>query len=178
MKAAILYGLVFITVFVNVTGVLIYFNTLYKNIFKFDFRLEDEFQKNSISAAELDTIKADYRQKIIDSLTTAGIIPTDEEEEDQQEPNGKNGAHSKKTKNGKKKEKEAETDKKSPKYLNWIAKTALLYEAMDPAQAAKIIEKYSDDIAKDIIYAMNKKKAAKILAELTPDVASRITRAK
>jgi Mg/Co/Ni transporter MgtE len=63
-------------------------------------------------------------------------------------------------------------------YLIWMKQTAKLYESMDPKKAAKIIQSYSDNIARDIIYSMKQKNAAEILSELNPDTANRITRAK
>lgn len=63
-------------------------------------------------------------------------------------------------------------------YIKWTKNTAAIYESMDSKKAAKIIQNYSDNIARDIIYAMKKKKAAEILAELTPEVANKITKAK
>jgi flagellar motility protein MotE (MotC chaperone) len=62
-------------------------------------------------------------------------------------------------------------------YTKWTKSTASMLEAMDPRRAAKIIQNYSDNIAKDILYTMKKKKAAQILAELNPELANRITRA-
>ena len=67
-------------------------------------------------------------------------------------------------------------DPKDTNYIKWTKKTAGMFESMDPKKAAKIIEKYSDNIARDIIYGMKKQKAAEILAELSPDIASRIAR--
>jgi len=67
-------------------------------------------------------------------------------------------------------------DQTDSNYVKWTKKTAGMFEAMDPKKAAKIIERYSDNIARDIIYGMKKKKAAEILAELNPDTASRIAR--
>jgi len=59
-------------------------------------------------------------------------------------------------------------------YKDWTKKTAGLYEAMDSKRAAKIIQNYSDNVARDIIYAMKKKKAADILSQLNPEVVQRI----
>ena len=69
----------------------------------------------------------------------------------------------------KKKDSEAE-------YKEWVTNTTKLYESMESQKAAKIILKYSDNIAKDILYGMKKKKAAEILAEINPEIAKRITR--
>jgi len=63
-------------------------------------------------------------------------------------------------------------------YKSWLKKTVALYEAMDSKKVAKIILTYSDNIAKDIVYAMKKKKAAEILSQLTPETVNRITRVK
>ncbi|MDP3682477.1 MAG: hypothetical protein Q8S01_00960, partial [Ignavibacteria bacterium] len=62
-------------------------------------------------------------------------------------------------------------------YLNWKKQTAALYELMEPKKAAKIIQNFSDNIARDILYTMKKKKAAEILAQLNPETANRITKA-
>jgi flagellar motility protein MotE (MotC chaperone) len=61
-------------------------------------------------------------------------------------------------------------------YRTWAKKTAALYEAMDSKKAAKIIQNYSDNVARDILYSMKKKKAAEVLANLNPETASKVTR--
>ncbi len=63
-------------------------------------------------------------------------------------------------------------------YDKWKKQTAKLYESMDAKSASKIIQKYSDNVARDILYSMKRKQAAEILAQLTPEIANRITRAK
>lgn len=62
-------------------------------------------------------------------------------------------------------------------YISWKKQTAALYELMEPKKAAKIIQNFSDNIARDILYTMKKKKAAEILAQLNPETANRITKA-
>lgn len=59
-------------------------------------------------------------------------------------------------------------------YNKWVKSSVKLYEAMDSKKAAKIIQGYNDNIARDIIYSMKKKKAAEIIAEFKPDKANRI----
>ena len=66
--------------------------------------------------------------------------------------------------------------KAEAEYNDWVKNTAGLYDLMDSKKAAKIIQKLSDNEARDILYAMKKKKAAEILAELSPEVATRFTR--
>jgi hypothetical protein len=59
-------------------------------------------------------------------------------------------------------------------YNKWVKETVKLYESMDSRKAAKVIQGYSDNIARDILFKMKKKKAAEILAELKPEVVTRI----
>ncbi|MEW6507412.1 MAG: hypothetical protein AB1432_06650 [Bacteroidota bacterium] len=59
-------------------------------------------------------------------------------------------------------------------YSKWIKSSVKLYEAMDSKKAAKIIQGYNDNIARDIIFSMKKKKAAEIIAEFKPELANRI----
>jgi flagellar motility protein MotE (MotC chaperone) len=59
-------------------------------------------------------------------------------------------------------------------YKNWIKNSVKLYEAMETKKAAKILQTYSDNIAREIIFKMKKRKAAEIIAEIKPDIASRI----
>jgi flagellar motility protein MotE (MotC chaperone) len=47
---------------------------------------------------------------------------------------------------------------------------------MDPKDAAKVIQKYSDNEARELIYKMKKNKAAAILSNLNPDFVNRITK--
>lgn len=62
-------------------------------------------------------------------------------------------------------------------YFAWKKQTATLYEMMEPKKAAKIIQNFSDNIARDILYSMKKKKAAEILAQLNPETANRFMKA-
>ena len=61
-------------------------------------------------------------------------------------------------------------------YSEWITKVTSIYSAMEPKKAAKIIQTYSDNVARDILYNMNKKTAAKVVSELSPETANRIFR--
>lgn len=71
---------------------------------------------------------------------------------------------------------ESKQQKQDSTYQNWLKKVSKLLEQMEPAKASKIIQNYSDNVARDIIYSMNKKSAAKIVSELSPEVAQRIIR--
>ncbi len=70
-----------------------------------------------------------------------------------------------------------ETVKHDSVYVAWKKQTASLYEMMEPKKAAKIIQNFSDNVARDILYSMKKKKAAEILAQLNPETANRFTKA-
>ncbi|GAB6281329.1 MAG: hypothetical protein STSR0008_00680 [Ignavibacterium sp.] len=65
---------------------------------------------------------------------------------------------------------------KDSAYIKWKKSTVKLYELMDPKKAAKIISQYSDNIARDLIYSMNKKKAAQILQYLDTETVIKLTR--
>jgi flagellar motility protein MotE (MotC chaperone) len=68
----------------------------------------------------------------------------------------------------------AEMAKKDSIYQDWLKQTIKLYENMDTKKVAKIIQGYSDNIARDLILKMKKKKAAEILAEFKPEYVVRI----
>jgi flagellar motility protein MotE (MotC chaperone) len=65
---------------------------------------------------------------------------------------------------------------KDSAYIKWKKSTVKLYELMDPKKAAKIISQHSDNIARDLIYSMNKKKAAQILQYLDNETVIKLTR--
>lgn len=72
-------------------------------------------------------------------------------------------------------EKNKSTEKDTA-YIKWKKSTVKLYELMDPQKAAKIISQHSDNIARDLIYSMNKKKAAQILQYLDTETVIKLTR--
>lgn len=205
MKAKIIYITLFLAAFLLTTGGFIYFNSIYKDIFRFDFTPVQSFpNKNKMidtSKVSIADIKNylfdDFKQEVLDSLKT--IIPpkandtvytsaysdsllldslknlqaalrsvdkkialnVDASDKSDQQTLVNNGK-----------------TKPDSSYIVWKNQTAKLYESMDPQKAAKIIQSYSDNVARDIIYSMRQKKAAEILSELNPETANRITRAK
>ena len=58
---------------------------------------------------------------------------------------------------------------------DWIRKTSKLLEEMEPKKAAKVLSNYSDNEARELIYAMKQKKAAEILSILDPIFVNKIT---
>ncbi len=192
MKEKIIYGFAFTAAFIIVTLLMIYAASNYRNVFEFDFTPVTNAQSGnpkttpvnkSKSAANLkhgqsepiqsnkensayDMLSMNVRDSVlIDSLRTLleELKKLKAEKETKQvvpinvQP-----------------DKSKEAIKKDSAYKAWVKNTVKLYEAMDSKKAAKIIQSYSDNIARDIIFSMKKKKAAEIIAELKPEVANRI----
>lgn len=204
MNLKIIYGGAFLAVFLLVTGGLMYTNTMFKNIFAFDFspvhqtdsgvenktadnlnrKNQDEFGqqsgnqrkdqiidslKNITQSAKADTIVQTVvmDSSLIDSLSRLHKLLSEKT----------NSIVDKQPDVEIKPVVETHTTKPDTNYTTWVKKTAGLFESMDSKKAAKIIQNYSDNVARDIIYLIKKKKAAEILSELSPDFATRITRA-
>jgi len=64
--------------------------------------------------------------------------------------------------------------KEKKEYKDWIKKTSDIFAIMDSKKAAKLIQNYSDNISRDIIYTMKKKKAADVLNAMNDETASKI----
>ena len=203
MKSKIIYIVSFIAAFLLTTVLIVYLNSTYKNIFQFDFsalpqnvnstsisdtskvtlgQLKD-FMQNELKNELLDSLRAIYAGNnhdtiyanqqvdsvLIDSLRVLelalkqkNLASVKQIKQKQVEPTQKS-------------EMKAKTD---TSYTRWTKETAKLYESMDPQQAAKIIQSYSDNVARDIIYSMRQKSAAQVLSALNPETANRITLAK
>ncbi len=181
--------IIFIISFVMVTALIAFMNLKYDNIFDFDFT-------PTHAAAELRTVqqiedlklnlRPEIEKEVFDSLKVVGfdslaVVNTNNRVvllEDSIAVLQKEIAKLSRetttleaTNEKFEKKKDSETE-----YLAWIKTTSKLYDSMESQKAAKIILKYSDNIAKDILYSMKKKKAAEILAEINPEIAKRITR--
>jgi flagellar motility protein MotE (MotC chaperone) len=183
MKEKIVYGLIFVFLFAVVSAGMIYFNSIYKNIFAFDFTpraQENELAKKNLAKA--DSLKTDSLK--VDSLKT-NVDSTQVKENVSTAKTDLVSNQKLETKEQKKEEVAVQTPfrvpvddkikaKKDSIYNEWVKQTVKLYESMDSKKAAKVIVNYSDNIARDILLKMKKKKAAEILAELKPDVVTRI----
>ncbi|MBI5662678.1 MAG: hypothetical protein HZC46_11075 [Ignavibacterium album] len=211
MKTYILNTLPFVFAFLVVTGVIIYLNGQFNNIFQFDFsprnqtshQLKDSLNVNK--KTEL-TSKENEQKQVPDSLevteSNADTVVTANLSEQQSrisEPEIKpdlkelskkelekqlekkpepelNKIEPKFASNEINQSNESKRQKQDSSYTNWLKKVSKLLEQMEPSKASKIIQNYSDNVARDIIYSMNKKSAAKIVSELSPEVAQRIIR--
>ncbi len=196
MKEKIIYVGSFMLAFVLVTGLLIYLNSIYKNIFAFDFSvpvktasvIKKTDQKTIEKPVPKDsTIANNVAQKNlaskIDSMQSKITNVAVKDSAALQKENAKL-AEEKKPAVAiqqtvlKEPVKVEQTNKNFARrdslQKEWVKNTAKLYESMDSRKAAKIIQGYSDNIARDLLLTMKKKKAAEILAEFKPETVTRI----
>ncbi|MCK9281810.1 MAG: hypothetical protein M0P71_14380 [Melioribacteraceae bacterium] len=201
MKEKLIYVVIFIFAFIAVTGGMYYAAGRYKNVFTFDFSPADhsiKTVKDSLNAktevSPKPVIKPVDTEAKIDSLLKNGsnINPVVEESDPVKLDSLKLLlAEIKKLKdekaNGNVKSlpssvvivpdnivKNNMKIKKDSTYNSWLKNSIKLYESMDTKKAAKIIQGYSDNIAREILFSMKKKKAAEIISELQPEAATRI----
>ena len=205
MKNIISTVLVFVVAFIAVTGALMLANMYYRNIFAFDFRPREvkkvikhkvtfcpkdywrieKFVRDEFKKELLDTLHTMYFKKKIDTVYTVIVkdkalmksldkaMKTILEKDNEIKNKDKQIAQ---LSEELKKEKEKQKKNKSEEYVNWLKNNAKLLSQMDAGMAAKILENYSDNIARDLIYAMKKKQAAEILGYLTPEKVAKITK--
>ncbi|AFH50241.1 Hypothetical protein IALB_2538 [Ignavibacterium album JCM 16511] len=210
MKTYILNTLPFVFAFIIVTGVIIYLNGQFNNIFQFDFtprnqahnKLNDSTLVNKKNEVALTDKKVESKNDSVvtpqlpaDSIVSANlseqkVIPETEIKSDikeiskkelekqlEKKPNAElNNVEPKFVSTELNQSNESKQQKQDSSYTNWLKKVSKLLEQMEPSKASKIIQNYSDNVARDIIYTMNKKSAAKIVSELSPEVAQRIIR--
>jgi flagellar motility protein MotE (MotC chaperone) len=198
MKNTLIYTAAFLLVFVLTTGGIIILNESFNNIFRFDFReIQPPADDLSVvlsdkNVADLkdapDSVKYGVYQQLFSSDTTVFLVQdkalldslNNIKQIIAELQNSQKGFEKLKAKNENenkpKAEIKTETVNQDSLYQVWLKKTVKFYEKMKPAEAAKIIVGYSDDIAKDIVYKMKPKQAAKILASLSPQKVQKITR--
>ena len=201
MKTNLVYGLIFGTTFILVTVLIIFFNSIYTDIFKFDFTpVEPEqtisqqnslitmagFEKNygeKIRKELLDSLRAYQSQSVNNDSNSVTAILDSTIIDSLAVIHQKLAELEKRNKAFLEQKQEVAkvdsviSEEDAKKFEEWAKQTAKLYESMDPKKAAKIIQNYSDNESREILFRMNKKKAAKILAELNPQLAQRITKA-
>lgn len=210
MKTYILNTLPFVFAFIVVTGVIIYLNGQFNNIFQFDFTPKNQVyteQKDSTQFEQIKQIKASDKRveakndsSLISEFSTDSIVNANLSEEkiipetdikseikeiskkelekqlDKKPEPELNKIEPKFASNEINQSNQPKQQKQDSSYINWLKKVSKLLEQMEPSKASKIIQNYSDNVARDIIYTMNKKSAAKIVSELSPEIAQRIIR--
>jgi len=192
VKEKIIYGFAFIAAFIIVTLLMIYAASNYRNVFAFDFTPVSDIQSKSSTMPPVN--KSKNITKLKNELPDSHQMNKEKSAYDVLSMNVKDSVlidslrilleeirRLKAEKEAKQvvpvniqPDKNKEATKRDSVYKAWIKNTVKLYEAMDSKKAAKIIQSYSDNIARDIIFSMKKKKAAEIIAELKPEVANRI----
>ncbi len=204
MKQGIIYGGTFLFAFMVVTGLLIYLNSSYENIFEFNFapksivQLSDSTKTDSLNIAEtlevvqtsdstaqdsillssLGGIESNDSLKIdtIDSVKIKNLVEKLDSKKGKEnivQQNNKSDLALTEPPNDKT---ETTSEPHGKEYNEWIKKVSSIYSSMEPKKAAKIIQTYSDNVARDILYGMNKKTAAKVVSEFNPETANRIFR--
>lgn len=205
MKQGIIYGGTFLFAFVIVTGLLIYLSSSFENIFQFDFapkslvQLSDSTNTDSLNVLPTEEPISESDSTIAqDSIllsSLGGAETYDSIKIDKTDsinvkkqieiPNNKKGNEKVDLKNTKTDvtinqpqidEPVKQNIVQGKEYTEWVQKVTSIYAAMEPKKAAKIIQTYSDNVARDILYNMNKKTAAKVVSELSPETANRIFR--
>ncbi len=198
----ILNIVVFVAAFLIVTGGLIFFNSIYNNIFKFDFasvsnkdslsvastvspndpsvELKEQADKKAEPVGGKDTTnnmslnmpKDTVNASIPKAQANPQVIPI----QNKSQNFSINNQTDLEQQNGMETviDGNIKASEVDTIYQKWIKQTAKLYESMDPKKAALIIRNYSESTARDIIYKMKKKQAADILSELDPITANRI----
>jgi flagellar motility protein MotE (MotC chaperone) len=192
VKDKIIAGSVYAVAFVLVTAVIAMANGMYRNIFKFDFRepigkavLESNMDIEDIYKLK-EKIELTIRDSYQDSLASikaktqidSNGFMIDETILDSIEILKENLRRLERQKEEQIQEKNALKEEltKKEEYDEWVKRTSSLYEAMEPERVAKIITKYSDNVARDLLYKMKKKKTVEILAALNPETVIRLTK--
>jgi hypothetical protein len=204
MKQGIIYGGAFLFAFVIVTGLLIYLNSSCENIFQFNFapkslvQLSDSSKTDSLNISENTEPVTEPDSTVVQDtvlLSSLGVIENIDSIKNHNPDSikvSKNPEIPNKKGNEKLEVKNSQTDVTSippvndkpvtqnivlgKEYTEWVQKVTSIYSAMEPKKAAKIIQTYSDNVARDILYNMSKKTAAKVVSEFSPETANRIFR--
>lgn len=196
MKEKIIYIVSFLLAFALVTGLLIFLNSTYNNIFTFDFTTTVQTAAEIKKLDQIDSTKIHSKDSTIVNVTPEATI-AQKIDSLQSKTTSVNLKDSNTVQIVSKKLAEeikpalkilqtASSDpikvdrvdknlaKRDSLHKAWVKNTAKLYESMDTRKAAKIIQGYSDNIVRDLLLTMKKKKAAEILAEFKPETATRI----
>lgn len=198
--------LIFVAAFVLTTAGLIFLNTQFMNIFKFDFRsvghsslavsdstltenstAENNTVKDSVIVA--DSLKNAVNQNEQKSDTTKIETPKESKlagapVETKPQPENKTVQNNAPVQQNNAAEKPVvsentppDTKKMDPAaYDKWKKNMAGILEIMDSKKASQILKTYSDNIARDLFYTMKKKKAADILSKFDQKTDSLIIR--
>lgn len=194
MKGMFLYLLICLIVFIGVTNVIVYFSERYENIFALDFSPKKSLLQYNISVSE-DSVKTVMqtlnREEVFREWGKEAAKPSQDTtvaentnvanlEQNQTNTTGIDTSQAQKNRTSGPDSLQAVSGKgfnpKDREYIAWREKTIQLYETMDAKKVAQVIQSFSDNIARDLIYSMKKKKAAKVLSFMDPEVVVRLTK--
>lgn len=175
--------LVFVITFIGVAGAIYFLNQKYNNIFVGDFRPAPNMKEINLDLEErVDSLDQYYTKTRIDTFFIYQDTTLVSQLEDAQKliADLRNEIDEKektiKQIEGKVSEIQTQnTTAQDSTKTEWLSATVKLIETMDAKRAARIIENYNVDLARNIIYTMKKKKAGEILSQLKPDLATQIT---
>lgn len=195
MKDKLIYILIIVIAFFMVTGAMFYGASTYKNIFALDFtpvesdtlmaetskadstiavKVEQTSKPISVDSASVPmAARSVYQDSAAIQINASAITDKSNEILDQLKEL-KNQLANNPVITAQPVTNTSSASSNDSVYNKWVKNSVKLYEAMDSKKAAKIIQGYNDNIARDIIYSMKKKKAAEIIAEFKPDKANRI----
>ena len=201
MKNGIFYGGPFLFAFIIVTGAIIYMNSTYENIFAFNFNPKTDTEVSSDSSKTKEPKKNEIKnpdknkdlkkppvntsslniEEPVENNTLAedNVMKQDQNLTTEVKDTTKPDLIAEKNDFVETSDNSTSIEdslKQKEAYSTWIKKVTSIYESLDPGKAAKIIQTYSDNVARDILYNMRKKSAAKIVAELSPETTNRIFR--
>lgn len=177
MKNSILYILIFVITFILTTAGILYFNEKYENIFTFNFKpVVDSVKLKQELLLQQKKLAEKKRQDSLDQIRKYDSLLA---EQKKQEELLKLAKLEKKRQDSlkivEKKLKEQEA------YKEWMKSTLKIFAKMDAKNIVKILENYSDNVARDLIYEMKDAQAAEVLsvlAKTNPERAAKITGAK
>lgn len=202
MKTGVVAALVFVAAFIITTAALIYFNTQYKNIFKFDFSPVNHSAIAMVDSTALKQGALSDSTKALDSLKNIanGLAPMSDSAKTAQTAKSEGGSTPQTNANGasslpvnlqsstgasksyidsmvKNEINNAEIKKMdAAAYIKWKKQTAGIIEAMDSKKASQVLRMYADNIGNELLYLMKKKKAAEILSRFDTQKDSLIIR--
>jgi hypothetical protein len=142
----------FLFAFIFVTGVLVYLNSTYQNIFQFDFSPRTDkkvlFARDSLAIRDslilvdsLLAVNEKIKQDSLEELEMASrnIIENVDLKKDKEYQQNQKSTNN------------IVRSNRDSSYNVWLKKTIKLVENMPPSQASKLLKNYSDNEARDII---------------------------
>lgn len=186
MKGTGTYILVSAVIFITVTNIVLYLNNKYENIWELDFTptevvmpVDSTVIQDSLRIADslfvADSIRIADSTRIADSLERLAI---EEEVRAELETKMKEAEQEAARKEAERRKRaDIFTDVgKDTIYVKWKKNTVKLYEQMESDLVAQVIQNFSDNVARDILYSMNKEKAAEVLSLMGSRTVQRYTR--